>query len=162
MRSSINVSSFLTAVIVWASFSAPACASDKTEDSTESVIRNLEDREHEAILARDTVALDSLFSKDLVVNAPRNVVSQRDEVLNLFKSGVVQYITFDRVIEFLRVDGDIATTMGRETLVPAEGTANAGDTVERRFTNVWRNEKGIWRLYIRQATITQVIPRSNK
>jgi hypothetical protein len=29
----------------------------------------------------------------------------------------------------------------------------AGQTVERRFTNIWKNEAGTWRLFARHANV---------
>jgi ketosteroid isomerase-like protein len=47
--------------------------------------------------------------------------------------------------------------MGEEIVKQRDTAANAGKTVSRRFTDVWRREAdGTWRLTIRQATITSV------
>ena len=49
--------------------------------------------------------------------------------------------------------------MGEEVVKPraTSANANAGKTVRRRFTDVWRKDAdGRWRLSVRQATITSV------
>jgi ketosteroid isomerase-like protein len=47
--------------------------------------------------------------------------------------------------------------MGEEVVEPRDTAANAGKTVRRRFTDVWRKEPdGRWRLTVRQATVTSV------
>jgi ketosteroid isomerase-like protein len=47
--------------------------------------------------------------------------------------------------------------MGAEVVKPRDGAPNAGKTVRRRFTDVWRRDAdGKWRLTIRHATITSI------
>jgi len=47
--------------------------------------------------------------------------------------------------------------MGLETVEPRVDTPSAGLSagrkVQRRFTNVWREEGGTWRLYARHANV---------
>jgi hypothetical protein len=53
--------------------------------------------------------------------------------------------------------------MGRETVDPRSDTPGAGlvagRTIKRRFTNIWKNEDGTWRLFARHAN---VIPSPGK
>ena len=63
------------------------------------------------------------------------------------------YEVFEREIEFLRIDGSLAVVMGKEKVVPAIGAPGAGETIHRRYTNIWRKEGNTWRLYIRHANI---------
>jgi hypothetical protein len=45
--------------------------------------------------------------------------------------------------------------MGQEIVKPRDTAANAGKTIRRRFTDVWRRDSdGTRRLTVRQATIT--------
>jgi hypothetical protein len=46
--------------------------------------------------------------------------------------------------------------MGEERVVPKGNMANAGNVVVRRFTDLWRRERGRWRLTARQSTIVAV------
>jgi hypothetical protein len=43
--------------------------------------------------------------------------------------------------------------MGAEKVVPSGQSPDAGNTIHRRFTNVWMNEKGRWLLVARQASV---------
>lgn len=125
----------------------------------EAHVRALDDQERIAALRRDTSALERLWSEDFVVNAPNNeVVVGRRAVLGTFvRSGVINFSTFERRIEFIRADGPYVTIMGLETVVPVADAPKAGlvagRAVQRRFTNIWRNEGGTWRLYIRHANV---------
>ena len=43
--------------------------------------------------------------------------------------------------------------MGRETIVTTPGAAQAGQSLQRRFTNVWIRRGGRWLLTARHASI---------
>ena len=132
--------------------------------SNEELVRSLDDQERVAALNRDVPALERLWSDHFVVNAPNNqVVVGRQENLDTFvRGGVINFSSFERRIEFVRVDGDFGVLMGLETVVPRTDVPSAGlvagQVIRRRFTNIWKNEGGTWRLYWRHAN---VILRSN-
>ena len=142
---------------------AVACTSTGTNLATrvsdEQLVRSLDDRERIAALNRDVPALESLWSEQFTVNAPNNrVVSGRRANLDTFvRSGIINFASFERAIEFVRVDGNFATIMGLETVIsisdaPSAGLV-AGQAVRRRFTNIWKKEGDTWRLYWRHANV---------
>jgi len=109
----------------------------------------------EAFAAQDVDAVAPLFAEDLVVNTPANRVARREDVLGFFRAGRMSYESSDATIEALDARENQVVIMGEEIMRPRETAANAGKTVRRRFTDVWRKESdGQWRLTIRQATIT--------
>lgn len=111
----------------------------------------------EAFAAQDIDAVSRLCAKDLVVNTPANRVARREQVLGFFKAGRMNYESADVTIEALDAREDHVVIMGEEVVKPREAAANAGKTVSRRFTDIWRRESdGKCRLTIRQATITVV------
>jgi ketosteroid isomerase-like protein len=67
--------------------------------------------------------------------------------------GIINFSSFERTIEFIRVDGDLAILMGAETLRPIGDAPMAGQTVRRRFPNIWKKEGGTWRLFARHANV---------
>jgi len=112
-----------------------------------------------AFAAQDAEATAALFAKDLIVNAPTNQVVRREQVLGFFKAGRMDYESAVETIEALEARGDQVVLMGEEVIKPKEKSPNpnAGKTVRRRFTDVWRKEAdGQWRLTLRQATIFSV------
>ena len=127
--------------------------------SDEESVRSRDDQERIAALKRDIPALEGLWSADFTVNAPNNqvVIGKRAVMETFVRAGIINFSSFERHIEFLRVDGDFAVIMGSETLVPlADAPAaglKAGKQVVRRFTNIWRKETGVWRLYWRHANV---------
>jgi ketosteroid isomerase-like protein len=127
--------------------------------SAEQIVRAQDDRERAAALNRDVPALEALWSDQLTVNAPNNqVVVGRQRNLEVFvRSGIINFSTFDRTVEFVRIDGDFAAVMGLEVVVPRTDAPSAGlvagQTVRRRFTNIWKKEGDTWRLYWRHANV---------
>jgi ketosteroid isomerase-like protein len=108
----------------------------------------------EAFAAQDADALSELCAKDLIVHTPANLVARREQVLGFFKAGRMNYESADVTIEALDTRDDHVVIMGAEVVKPRETAPNAGKTVSRRFTDVWRRESdGKWRLTVRQATI---------
>lgn len=88
--------------------------------SDEERVRSLDDQERAAALKRDVAALERLWSDQFTVNAPNNqVVIGKAAVLDTFvRAGVINFSSFERQIEFVRVDGDFAIIMGLETVKP--------------------------------------------
>ena len=127
--------------------------------SNEDLVRSLDDQERVAALNRDVPALERLWSDQFVVNAPNNrVVVGRQQNLDTFvRGGVINFSSFERTIEFVRVDGDFGVLMGLEAVVPRTDVPSvglvAGQVIRRRFTNIWKNEGDAWRLYWRHANV---------
>ncbi len=123
--------------------------------SDEETVRSLDDQERTAALKRDVPALERLWSDQFTVNAPNNeVVIGKRAVLDTFvHRGVINFSSFERKIEFIRVDGDLAIIMGAETVLPIGDAPLAGQTVQRRFANIWRKGEGTWRLIARHASV---------
>ena len=134
-----------------------AMAHDRRSD--EDHVRSLDDQERIAALKRDIPALERLWSEEFIVNAPNNqVVVGRRAVLETFvRAGVINFSSFERQIELIRADGPFVIIMGLETVEPVSDAPSAGlvagRTITRRFTNIWRNEAGTWRLFVRHANV---------
>jgi ketosteroid isomerase-like protein len=135
---------------------------DQERHRIEEVVRTLDDQERLAALHRDIPALERLWSEEFVVNAPNNqVVAGRATVLDAFvRAGIINFSSYEREIEFVRIDGAFVIIMGLETIRPVSSSPSAGlvsgQVVTRRFTNIWKNEADTWRLTIRHAnTLTR-------
>ncbi len=53
----------------------------------------------------------------------------------------------------LLIYGKTVIVMGRETLVPNANSPQAGQTVRRRYTNIWIKRNGKWLLTARHASV---------
>ncbi|MES3630490.1 MAG: nuclear transport factor 2 family protein [Longimonas sp.] len=135
----------------------PAALAQEAPESDIESVQAAEDEMRQAILRQDIDALERLWTERFMVNAPRNVVvPNREAVLQVFRSGVAAYESYEQAIETIEVSEGVAVVMGRETVVPVGEAPHAGGTVHRRYTHVWRERDGAWRLAARHAHITEI------
>ncbi|HEY1930005.1 MAG TPA: nuclear transport factor 2 family protein [Caulobacteraceae bacterium] len=98
--------------------------------------------------------MDEMLAPNAVVNAPINRVVGRDSVIERVRAGQIAYEpNAVRNIEFAGVRGDHVIIMGEEVVHPTDDTPHAGRIVRRRFTDIWGESQGYWRLQARQSTI---------
>jgi ketosteroid isomerase-like protein len=121
--------------------------------AAEAEIRCLEQMEARAVLAKDSATLRTLWDKELVVNNPDNrVVTANADPID---RPVMQKArtAFTRTVERITFRGDFAFSMGSETLVPSGDQPRAGQTVVRRYTNIWMRQPDGWKLVARHANV---------
>ena len=146
----------LGAVVAFLSLALCVDVQAQARSSDSTLVRSLDDQERAAALQNDARVLERLWADDLVVNAPRNqVVVGKRAVLDIVLRNKLG--SFERQVEYMRVDGDLAVVMGSETVrsladVPVAGLRD-GQVTKRRFTNIWKRQGGSWRLSIRHAHI---------
>jgi len=127
------------------------------QDPREPEIRRLEQLERESVMKGDSIALfDKLWSASMVINTPANIVGTVQGTKAVFRSGGLNYLSFERNIEKVTFNDNIAIVMGSEVIKPQGKQQNAGKTVTRRFTNVWKYANNSWSIIARQATIIKV------
>lgn len=127
-------------------------------NKVEARIRELEHKEHQAMLKGDWATLQTIWTPTFMVNAPFNrVTMSSQEVIDLVKAGVIRYSSFTRNIEQVLIKGDMVITMGSETVVPVGDIPKAGQTINRRYTNIWIKERGEWRLVARHSN--EIVPQ---
>jgi ketosteroid isomerase-like protein len=120
---------------------------------TEQLIRELEQQQAKAAIARDRAALERLFAPEFKVINPNGVVSSRDTLLALLASdGPPPYRSAAYTTDEVRDYGTVVVSIGMDTVVPNQGP-QAGQTVLRRVTQVWQKQKGSWRLVLRHANV---------
>ena len=120
----------------------------------ENFIRSLEEQERTAVLHEDIQALERLWSEQLIVNNPQNEISaDRSVVLDRVKRGLIRYSQFERRIESIRFNRDVAIVMGSETIVRKGDAGVATEPVRRRFTNIWRQSGSTWHMIARHANV---------
>src|SRR5215212_6911113 len=70
------------------------------QDSGEAEIRQLENLERESVLKGDSAVLfDKIWSSNMIVNTPANVVGTVEGTKAHLRSGTLNYISFERNIE---------------------------------------------------------------
>jgi uncharacterized protein (TIGR02246 family) len=128
-----------------------ACASMPQPD-TEKQIRELEQQQVRAAIARDRPILERLFAPDFKLVNPSGAIASKQELLQLLVEGASPYQSAVYQTDAVDVYREVVVTIGLETVVPARG-AQAGQPVRRRVTHVWQRQGGQWRLVLRQATV---------
>jgi hypothetical protein len=133
------------------------CSNLHAQDPREAEIRRLENLERESVLKSDSAALfNKLWSPKMVVNTPANIVGTVEGTKAHLRSGGLAYLSFERNIEKITFNENIAIVMGEEKLRPQGTQPNAGKLVTRRFTNIWMYLHNTWSIIARQATIINV------
>jgi hypothetical protein len=124
---------------------------------TEAEVMRLENLEREAVLRSDSTALfDNIWSSDMIINTPANIVGTVEGTKEHFRSGGLRYRSFERHIEKITYHDGVTIVMGHEVIKPQGKQPNAGKTVTRRFTHVWYYKNNKWSIIARQATIIKV------
>ena len=122
----------------------------------ETEIRRLEKEVVRGILNADSILLKTVWDTGFMVNTPRNVIAfNRAAVLEVQRLGMIDYSSFDRIVEEIRIENNTVITMGYEVFVSRTDIpgARAGQAVKRRFTNIWMKKKGKWLQVARHASI---------
>ena len=145
---------YLFLVSILGSSFVAAQDSKKRNEVLEQQIRRLDLAEAEAILKKDFAALDRITSADFTTNSPRGeIVRGKKELKELIRAGVIDYASFVREVEAVLIYDRTVVTMGRETIVMGEKSPQRGQTIRRRYTNVWLKRNGKWLLSARHANV---------
>jgi hypothetical protein len=124
------------------------------ESTVEADIRNLEQLECKAALGKDTAMLRKLWSHDYTVNSPANrVVKGGRNTLDRPVITQADNESFTRVVEYVLIKEDCAVTMGNEVVVPRSTNGAPSVPIKRRYTNIWKREKGQWKMFARHANV---------
>lgn len=126
-------------------------ASSDRRRSVEQEIRQLDNERIQAQIGTDVVALDRIYADDFIGVGPSGTVRTKPQVISDFTSGDLKFqsITTDevqvRVYEKTAVETGLSTMVGQD-----RGKAVPRDT---RFTRVWINQQGHWRLVANHYSI---------
>ena len=123
----------------------------KRRDTLEQKIRKLEQAEVDLLLQGNVTAMKKNWAENYVVNNPFNQVV--DASKGPIQAGTLKYSSFVREIERVLIHGDTVIVMGRERVVPKEGSPDAGKTINRRYTNIWMKRGEKWLLTARHASV---------
>jgi len=126
----------------------------------EAEVRAMEQVEAQALVQKDTATLRKIWAPDFMVNAPLNAVFIGGQV-EFVAAGIISYSSFIRSIENVMVLKDVVITMGSETVVPSGFDPMAGQTIQRRYSNIWIKDKGKWILKARHANNICPAPASS-
>jgi ketosteroid isomerase-like protein len=124
----------------------PSASSDYRRGSIEQAIRQLDHERIQAQIAAGAAALERIYAPDFIGVGPSGAVRTKPQVISDFTSGELKFqsITTDEVQ--VRIYGNTAVETGRSTM----NGQDRGKAVPRdnRFTRVWVNQRGHWRLVL--------------
>lgn len=137
------------ALIVTLCFGTLTFTLAQSEKDIELEIKKLDVEHANAVLRGDLAAMDKYWTEDFIVNNPFNEEDHADRITD----GRVSYSSFLRESEAIKVHGNTAIVMGKETVVQKGKSPKAGQTIYRRYTNIWMNWDGQCRLVARHASV---------
>lgn len=106
-----------------------------------------------AAVSGDHAAFAELLADDLAVNNPQNGVSVRGATAQRSAAGMISYARYERIVEYAGLRDGMVHLMGEEVVLPKRADGEPAQMVHRRFTDLWKQAGGGWRLTARQATI---------
>jgi ketosteroid isomerase-like protein len=134
-----------------ASAGASETNSAAATSQAEAQIRELDQMQARAWVARDQAALEQLWSPEFVLNAPSNQIRTREGVFREMRTPRLrESVPMERTLERVTPFGDIMISMGVEHHGPKNGPA-ANPVRTQRYTNVWGREGDTWRIIARHA-----------
>src|SRR6185436_8583121 len=141
-------------IVIWMATVLVMGQNARQKNDREGEIRKIDSAEADAILRNDAAAAESFYADDIVVNNPRYTVTNgKQALMTLIKTGNIHYSSFVREIEKITFQGEMAIVMGKETVKPDGNAPGAGQTILRRFTNIWMKSQDKWRHVARHANI---------
>jgi ketosteroid isomerase-like protein len=115
----------------------------------EASIRKAEQDEAEATLRGDVVALDGLWTEELLAYSQSNIYAGKQVLLSLIGSGAFLLRSHRRTTLQVIVDGDRALAIGNENS-QLEGPMS-GTMLLCSYMNVWTRKVDRWRLFGRHV-----------
>jgi len=145
MRRSILLTMFLICTV----FTIAFAQTEKEKRAVETEVRKLDSLHAAAVLSGDLKEMDKYWTNDFMVTNPFNEIDKADRI----RSGAVTYASFQRICEAVQIHEHTAILMGKEIVVPKGKSPNAGQTINRRYTNIWMKRNGQWKLVARHASV---------
>jgi hypothetical protein len=104
-------------------------------------------------IADDRAAAAAMLAPEVLLNSPMNRVAGRDLLILALQHNMISYVRYERHVEGVaELPGGAVAIAGAEKVWPKSSNAHyKHEWVSRRFTDVWREEAGVWLLSVRHA-----------
>jgi hypothetical protein len=134
-----------------------SCGRAMAQTNAEAEIRNLENRQIQAVQKGDTATLyKTIWAPEFHVNNPSNHVLDGKSIAGLIATRKIDFESLNQTIDLIYFIDNTAIVMGGEVVKPRGIAENAGKTVTRRFTNIWMKRGNAWKQVGRQSTIISI------
>lgn len=134
-----------------------SAAAPPPSEPTEASLRAADAEQMRIIVEEDSKAQQEFMHPNYMLNGPANVVKRKAELVAMLARGDIASEKFDRKVEGVTLTGDVGIVMGSEVVTPAPNSNLArlhpGQTLRRRYTNVFLWQGRRWRFLARQASI---------
>ena len=146
----------MRAILILVALAALVAAAPEQEP-TEDSLRAADAEQMRIIVEEDARAQQEFMHPNYMLNGPANAVKRKPELVAMLARGDIASEKFDRKVEGVAITGDVGIVMGSETVTPAPtsslGRLHPGQTLHRRYTNVFLWQGNRWRFLTRQASI---------
>ena len=136
-------------LLIFASSLLLLAAAPPEPEPTETNLRAADAEQMRIIVEGDAKAQQEFMHPNYIINGPANVIRRKPELVPMLARGEMASDSFERMIEGTAITGPVGIVMGREVVRPAPtselGRLHPGQTLQRRFTNVFLWENGKWR-----------------
>jgi len=115
------------------------------EKTPEKEVLRVENERIQAVLHRDTAALEQLLADELVYTHSTGRVDSKAQFIHSIQSGDLNYLAMKHSNLDARVYGDVAVLTGRSAVkVKSPHTENQIVDLDLRFLNVYAKRNGQW------------------
>ena len=123
------------------------------EKAPENEVLRVENERVQAVLQRDTAALEQLLADELIYTHSTGRVDSKARFIHSIESGDLNYLAMNHSNLDARVYGDVAVLTGRSAVrVKSPHTGNQIVDLDLRFLNVYAKRKGQWQQVAWQST----------
>jgi len=123
------------------------------EKTPENEALRVENERIQAVLQRDTAALEQLLADELIYTHSTGRVDSKAQFIHSIQSGDLNYLAMKHSDLDARVYGEVAVLTGRSAVkVKSPRTENQIVDLDIRFLNVYAKRKGQWQQVAWQST----------
>ena len=116
------------------------------QNAAEQAILKLEQQWVDALVKADTVALEKLYTDDLIYTHSSGTVDTKASYIDSLKTGKAKYESVERDDIKVRFYGDTAIVTCRSVIKVNN------NTIPARYIHVYVKQKGAWRMAAHQTT----------
>jgi hypothetical protein len=132
---------------------ATSLVAQSIEKTPEKEVLRVENQRIQAVLRRDTAALEQLLADELVYTHSTGRVDSKAQFIHSIESGDLNYLAMKHSNFDARVYGDVAVLTGRSAVkVKSPHTGNQTADLDLRFLNVYAKRRGQWQQVAWQST----------
>ncbi len=141
----MRTSFFILAFVLLAAASHPAAAQSRDEQAVAAAVESL----RKAMIDPDKTTLDNLVLDELTYGHSSGVVQDKTTFEEALLSKSSDFVTIDLTQQTIKVAGNVAWV--RHILTATTNDGAKPGTTHLSVLLVWQKQKGVWRLFARQA-----------